>query len=702
MTRLPEEALAEIYERAGYRVQRAVGTKQGTIAWTASVVDKTRPSTLLFHAVTSTSDVHDELLRDLEVSRIEARADHAVGVVLDPVWQSAETKQSLEYDGRVRLLSYRRWLLETIGVDRYVREFIHRYEQSALDTLHLPRRATIDGEEVDAADYLQDWIRFNDAPRLSIAGHGKTYELLHAAYEIGRSYVQSPEWVAPVVFAEYEYHDVDEFEFPKQIPLISLMDAIRGGNVIVAVPEHVEWSGGRALIEEDSKMSNSLPGNPPRLELQSPSSAEIFEWFHNRIPRPDHCANFREAVGKYSDFVNLIGDLENATVLLRAIRQYSAPTPSSVEQWLVNVIGAYVDLVLNEYFHADPKSTLAKGAYEYHRWGETGTLMNASGMLSRAARLWGIHEGHIRLAIVRDYLIGVQVANDPSIAFDGPLPLFAKYTIVELAPQLGAQLAIKDLKGIEPAVKRIEKNIEQKVAHRLQLTFQHILNRPVGMLRQSVQEIREELDEQMLKKLASSFDDVDKQLNHLADLAQKIRLWQEDVEGTLEDISLLPFVNNVTRMFAERNSGVVLETIIDESIVVHAMDHALREVLYNLVENAIHAVLDTALDVHEVKIRAHNTSNTVLIEIEDSGAGIPVPARDKIFEPFHTTKKGGRGKPRGTSLGLAIVRKYVLAMGGRVELLPNRERTTFAIELIGYGDAYEHGGQTSCSRRRGR
>lgn len=685
MTPLPEEALAEIYERAGFRVQRVVGKKQGTIAWTASVADKAKSSILLFHAVKSASDVHDEWFRELEISRIEARADHAVSVVLDPAWQPMEAEPALEYDRPVRLLSYRRWLLEAIGVDRYVREFIRRYEEAALHTLHLPRRARIEGEDVDAADYLQNWIRFRNAPRLAIAGHGKTHELLHAAYEIGRSYVQSPERVAPVVFAEYEYHYIDGFEFPAQVPLLSLMDALEGGNVVVTVPEYVELPSARTLIEQESKTSNSVTGDSGTLELLSPSSGEIFEWFHDRITRPEHRAKFRSAVGKYSDFASLIGDLESATVLLRAVRQYDKSTVRNVELWLVDVVGAYVDLVLDEYSHADPKSTLAIGAYQYWRWGEAGTLMSASGMLSRAARLWGIGDGRIRFDIVRDYLIGVYLAREPSIAFDEPLPLFAKYAIVEFEPHLGAQLAINDLNGLPQAVKRLEENIEQNVAHRLQLTFQHILNRPVGMLRQSMQEIREGLDEQTLKKLSSSFDDVDKQLNCLADLAQKIRLWQEDVEGTLEDISLSPLVNDVTRLFAERNSEVALETIVDESIVVHAMDHALREVLYNLVENAIHAVLDTASDAREVKIRACSTSNTVVIEIEDSGAGIPVPARAKIFDPFHTTKKGGRGKPRGTGLGLAIVRKYVLAMGGRVELVPDRERTTFAIELIGAG-----------------
>lgn len=59
----------------------------------------------------------------------------------------------------------------------------------------------------------------------------------------------------------------------------------------------------------------------------------------------------------------------------------------------------------------------------------------------------------------------------------------------------------------------------------------------------------------------------------------------------------------------------------------------------------------------------------VLIFVADSGSGIPVADRDKVFEPFYTTKEPGRG----TGLGLAIVARVVFEMGGVVWLEQARE-----------------------------
>jgi C4-dicarboxylate-specific signal transduction histidine kinase len=59
----------------------------------------------------------------------------------------------------------------------------------------------------------------------------------------------------------------------------------------------------------------------------------------------------------------------------------------------------------------------------------------------------------------------------------------------------------------------------------------------------------------------------------------------------------------------------------------------------------------------------------VLIFVADSGAGIPAADRDKVFEPFYTTKEPGRG----TGLGLAIVARVVFDMGGVVWLEQARE-----------------------------
>jgi signal transduction histidine kinase len=59
----------------------------------------------------------------------------------------------------------------------------------------------------------------------------------------------------------------------------------------------------------------------------------------------------------------------------------------------------------------------------------------------------------------------------------------------------------------------------------------------------------------------------------------------------------------------------------------------------------------------------------VLIFVADSGAGVPPADREKVFEPFYTTKEPGRG----TGLGLAIVARAVYDMGGVVWLEQARE-----------------------------
>jgi signal transduction histidine kinase len=70
----------------------------------------------------------------------------------------------------------------------------------------------------------------------------------------------------------------------------------------------------------------------------------------------------------------------------------------------------------------------------------------------------------------------------------------------------------------------------------------------------------------------------------------------------------------------------------------------------------------------------------VKIEIQDTGHGIPVDIRDKVFDPYFTTKA------KGTGLGLAIVYRIVADHGGSIAFETGPGGTTFVVELKAAGD----------------
>ena len=113
----------------------------------------------------------------------------------------------------------------------------------------------------------------------------------------------------------------------------------------------------------------------------------------------------------------------------------------------------------------------------------------------------------------------------------------------------------------------------------------------------------------------------------------------------------------------------------------------LDQVLMNLAVNARDAVagtgtieirihsseIDEATAARSVKLRA---GPHVVIEVRDDGSGIDPAIRDRVFEPYFTTKTAG--PTRGTGLGLSTVFGIVEAHDGAIELLPNTPRGTIA------------------------
>jgi PAS domain S-box-containing protein len=110
----------------------------------------------------------------------------------------------------------------------------------------------------------------------------------------------------------------------------------------------------------------------------------------------------------------------------------------------------------------------------------------------------------------------------------------------------------------------------------------------------------------------------------------------------------------------------------------------IRHILFNLLENAMHAMPDGGV----ITVRAHDTGNGfVEMRVEDTGTGIREEVMPSIFDPFFTTKDGGTG------LGLSIVKKILLDMGGDIEVRSQQDMgTTFILKLPTRGVPYGESG----------
>lgn len=124
---------------------------------------------------------------------------------------------------------------------------------------------------------------------------------------------------------------------------------------------------------------------------------------------------------------------------------------------------------------------------------------------------------------------------------------------------------------------------------------------------------------------------------------------------------------------------------LDESLPnVPCLHDEIGQVFLNMIVNAAHAITDKLGNNSDgekgiIRIRTGCVDNHVEIQIEDSGAGMPLDIQQKIFEPFFTTKEVGKG----TGQGLAISHDVIVGKhGGSIDVtsIPD-EGTTFIIRL---------------------
>ena len=113
------------------------------------------------------------------------------------------------------------------------------------------------------------------------------------------------------------------------------------------------------------------------------------------------------------------------------------------------------------------------------------------------------------------------------------------------------------------------------------------------------------------------------------------------------------------RGYELRVRGIDVRREYDDSLPDTMADaHQLQQVFLNLITNAEQAMEQREGHHHRLTVRTRRNSDSIRIEVEDTGAGIPANLIERIFNPFFTTKPTGSGTGLGLSISLGIVREH--------------------------------------------
>lgn len=168
--------------------------------------------------------------------------------------------------------------------------------------------------------------------------------------------------------------------------------------------------------------------------------------------------------------------------------------------------------------------------------------------------------------------------------------------------------------------------------------------------------------------------DVHSSLVRISDLVGAVKDYSFMDQEQVQEVDLHEGLESTLRMLGHRTERVSVVRNFDRSLPrICAHGSAINQVWMNLMENA----LDAMKDQGELRVRTAREIDVALVEIGDSGPGVPPEIQGRIFEPFFTTK----GVGQGTGLGLDMVRKLLWNHNGSVGFESKPGDTRFQVRL---------------------
>jgi len=266
-----------------------------------------------------------------------------------------------------------------------------------------------------------------------------------------------------------------------------------------------------------------------------------------------------------------------------------------------------------------------------------------------------------------------QIINCSVSGSSIPLRLSATRVKADDGRVLGAVAVFHDLRHVQQLEEKLRQSERLASLGQMSAVVAHEIRNPLSSIKGFARYLEGRFDDGTDEKhFAQTIEQEAERLNHvvtdLLDFSKPIAL-------NLADVDLGSVITDVERLTANDLKSARIELVkhIPEKPIVCSGDrNLLVQVILNLVLNALDAIGENG----RIDITVSKDTNELVLEIKDSGPGIPEDQQKQLFEPFFTTKQNGSG------LGLAIARKIMTEHGGRIEVASGPgEGTAFHICL---------------------
>ncbi len=169
--------------------------------------------------------------------------------------------------------------------------------------------------------------------------------------------------------------------------------------------------------------------------------------------------------------------------------------------------------------------------------------------------------------------------------------------------------------------------------------------------------------------------EIENSTRRISDLVTAVKRYSYMDQTALQEVDLREDIDNTLKIFGHRiKTGVTIIRNYDPALPkVCAYGGELNQVWTNIIDNAIDAMNGKG----ELRIKTCKELDYAVVEIEDTGPGIPKEVQSRIFDPFFTTKSVGEG----TGLGLDTVSRIVRRHHGIIEVESEPGKTCFTIRL---------------------